>query len=250
MNSNIYSLILASLAGFATLVGALLITFSKKQSKKKTAIILGVSAGIMTIVAAMDLLPEAMGLFIKKETLLWSVIYFILFIIVGVLITYILDKILSHHNDEKNLYHVGLITTIAVSLHKFPEGIAIFIASYANINLGISMAIAIGIHHIPEGMAIAAPIYYATGSRLKALKYAFFSSLAEPLGAITALLFLKPFINSFILGALFAIAIGIFIFIITQELIPASKKHSNTKTVLISFFAGLIFMYACQMALR
>ena len=50
-------------------------------------------------------------------------------------------------------------------------------------------------HNIPEGIIVAAPIYAATGSRLQALGIATASGLSEPLGALAALLFVKPFLT-------------------------------------------------------
>jgi ZIP family zinc transporter len=249
MNS-VYGLLLAVIAGMSTVLGALLVSFMKNTGNKKISIILGFSAGIMIIVAFFDLLPESSELLFNSLNKFIGSIVIIGSVLVGILIALGIDKLLHHGDKEHELYHVGLITTIAISLHKFPEGIAVFIASYANLTLGITMTIAIGIHHIPEGMAIAAPIYYATGSKLKAIKYALLSSLAEPIGALTAFLVLKPFINDIMLGILFAIAIGIFLFIVIEELIPTSREYGHTKLANTSIIIGMIFMFICQMIFK
>lgn len=247
MDNSIIGLLLAVMAGFATVIGALLIILMKNKGDKKMVFILGFSTGIMVIVAFLDLLPEASELIFKNINGIWGWVVILLSVTVGIIITLTIDKLLHHDEEHNNLYHVGLITTIAISLHKFPEGIAVFIASYANVTLGVTMAVAIGIHHIPEGMAIAAPIYYATGSKLKAIKYALFSGMAEPIGALVAFLFLKPFINDIMLGILFSIAIGIFLFIIIEEMIPTISKYKYHKLALISFSIGIIFMTGCQL---
>ena len=80
-----------------------------------------------------------------------------------------------------------------MTLHNMPEGLAVAFSAYTG--LGWVMAVAIAMHNIPEGIIVAAPIYAATGSRLQALGIATLSGLSEPLGALLALLFVKPFLT-------------------------------------------------------
>lgn len=86
------------------------------------------------------------------------------------------------------------------------------------------------------------PIYFATKSRYKAIKYAFLSGMAEPLGALIAFLCLKPFINDLILGIIFAVVCGIMLYISLAELIPSSQKYGYSKIALISTFLGFCMM--------
>ena len=74
----------------------------------------------------------------------------------------------------------------AIALHNFPEGIATFVAALDNPRVGASIAAAVAIHNIPEGIAVAVPVFYATGSRLRAFSWSFLSGLSEPLGALFA----------------------------------------------------------------
>jgi ZIP family zinc transporter len=127
-------------------------------------------------------------------------------------------------------------------IHNFPEGIATFVSGYQDTSLGISVALAIALHNIPEGIAIAMPIYYATKSRYKAIKYSFLSGMAEPLGALIAFLFLKPFINELILGIIFAIVSGIMLYISLDELIPSSRKYGYHRLSIASIFLGISIM--------
>lgn len=145
-------------------------------------------------------------------------------------------------NNNFELFRIGLVSTIALMIHNFPEGIATFVSGYQDTALGISVAVAIALHNIPEGIAIAMPIYFATKSRYKAIKYSFLSGMTEPLGAFLSFLFLKPFINELILGIIFAIVCGIMLYISFNELVPSSWKYRHPRLALSSLFLGICIM--------
>lgn len=50
---------------------------------------------------------------------------------------------------KMNLIQVAIVTCLAISLHNFPEGIAVYLTSLRNIDLGLSLAIGITLHNIP-----------------------------------------------------------------------------------------------------
>lgn len=68
---------------------------------------------------------------------------------------------------------------IAIILHNIPEGIATFLTTSENVELGISLAIAIALHNIPEGISISVPIYFSTNNMKKAIWYTFISGMSE-----------------------------------------------------------------------
>merc|ERR1712065_70446 len=47
--------------------------------------------------------------------------------------------------------------------------------------MGMSSFLALTLHNFPEGVAIVLPVYYATRSRLKAVLYVGVASIAEPI---------------------------------------------------------------------
>lgn len=63
-----------------------------------------------------------------------------------------------------------------------------FLSSFSNLKLGLLLVIAIAIHNIREGIAVSVPIYHATLSKTKVIKYVFISGIAEPVGAIIVFL--------------------------------------------------------------
>lgn len=98
-----------------------------------------------------------------------------------------------HHHVPTNAFmSIGLQTSIAIALHKLPEGFITYATNHANSRLGFAVFMALFIHNITEGFAMALPLYLAIGSRWKAM---FWSSLlggfSQPLGAGVAALWFK-----------------------------------------------------------
>ncbi|GAA5797398.1 hypothetical protein HPULCUR_002782 [Helicostylum pulchrum] len=101
--------------------------------------------------------------------------------------------IIEEEEDDKNDYFlIGMQTAIAICIHKFPEGLIMFVSNESSSQLGISVAAAMTIHNFIEGFLIALPLYYATGSRLAAFGYAsILGGMSQPLGAVLGLLAIR-----------------------------------------------------------
>ncbi|MFY9440192.1 MAG: zinc transporter ZupT [Tepidanaerobacteraceae bacterium] len=251
MDQNaIIAFVISFIAGISTLLGALIIFFTESKSEKIVSASLGFAAGVMISVSFSDLLPEAQQAIAAYSGDRWAIIYSVIFMAVGLFIAMGIDLFVPHEefdpaSKEKphpNLYRVGVVSMLAMMLHNFPEGIATFMAGYNDPSLGMSIGLAIAFHNIPEGISVAMPIYFATQNKWAAIKYTFLSGIAEPVGAVLAFLVLKPFINEFFLGAIFAIVAGIMIYISFEELIPTSRQYGYSRLALFSAFTGICIM--------
>lgn len=247
---------LTLIAGLSTGIGSLISFFAKKTNTKMLSFSLGLSAGVMIYVSFVEMLPNAFEL-LENEYAKTGTWYSVLAFFVGIAISLIIDKLVPEKEnphevrfvesmnkevDKSKLHRLGVITAIAITVHNFPEGIATFMAAYSNIETGIPVALAIAIHNIPEGIAVAVPIYYATGSKSKAMRLSFLSGLAEPLGAIIAYLIIMPFINDVVLGISFAITSGIMVFISFDELLPGAQKYGNHHIPTYGVVIGMAIM--------
>lgn len=245
-----HALILSTAAGLSTLLGAVLVFFNKGKSKKILCISLGFAAGVMISVSFTDLFPNALSLLSSQLGNRWGIVLSVITLAIGIFSASLLDMFVPHqeYDDEtgekshNDIFKVGFVSTLAIALHNFPEGIATFMAAYKDVELGIAIAFAIALHNIPEGVSVAMPIYYATGSKSKALKYTFISGITEPIGAILAFLILKPFINDAVLGGIFAFVAGIMIYISIEELLPSSRQYGYNNYALIATFVGICIM--------
>lgn len=242
MNNITYSFVLTILAGLSTMLGTVLIFF-KNKNEKLVLKSLSFAAGVMITVSITDLIPESFSLLKNIFPLFPTIIYILIFIVIGIIFSMLIDKYLpDNYASNTNLYRIGLISMLAIILHNIPEGIATFMAGNTDRRLGVSMAIAIALHNIPEGISISIPIYYSTKSKAKALLFTFISGISEPLGALITYLFLQPFINDRIMGFLFSIIAGIMIHIATYELLPTAYKYNDKKRIIKWVIIGCLIM--------
>ena len=243
------ALSLALLAGLSTIIGALIIIISGKKSKNNMllSVSLGFAAGVMLSVAFMDLFPEAEEYFGNGYSPSGAVGLSIFFMGLGIAVAALADRLIPHHCGSDNIHceqdvsRVGLIAMLAIGLHNFPEGVALFVAGAEDVTLGISLAVAVALHNIPGGIAIAAPVYYGTGSKAKAFFYTLLPSLVQPLGALLACFVLNRYMSDFVMGAMFALVSGFLLFIAVVELFPMSRTtYSRASTW--ALFAGVLLM--------
>lgn len=251
MNSVTYSFIISSVAGLATMIGAIFIFFRFKDSDSIILKALSFASGVMITICLTDLIPSSFSGFMETYRLFPAFLFTAIFIVVGIIISMMINKYLPSNNEKintnnKTLYKVGIISMIAIILHNIPEGIATFMVANHDIKLGISLALAISLHNIPEGISISIPIYYSTKSKLKALVYTFISGISEPFGALLAYLFLSSFVNSFVMSILFALIAGIMLYIPIYELLPTSLSYNNKKSTVLYFIIGSLFMIICH----
>ncbi|ORX53106.1 Zip-domain-containing protein [Hesseltinella vesiculosa] len=157
------------------------------------------------------------------------------------------DQPVDLDHDRQRYWSIGIQTAVAICIHKFPEGMIMFISSQASSSLGISVAAAMSLHNLTEGFMMALPIYYATRSRMSAFIYAsLMGGLSQPLGALFGLLTLKS-VNKDqedqLFGITFGIISGMMTFITIQSMLPqAIKVDTNIRHVVIYFFVGVMLV--------
>lgn len=246
MSSNTsLAFLLTCLAGFSTMFGTFFIFLKNRKENNIITSSLSFAAGVMITVSLTDLIPEAITLFSHAFMKVPSLLLMSICVVIGIIFSMLIDKYLPDTPKEiskKKLYRIGLISMLAIILHNIPEGIATFMATSQDTKLGISLALAIALHNIPEGISISIPIYYATKNKISALSLTFLSGISEPFGALLAFLFLRPFINDTIMGALFAMIAGIMMHIATYELLPTALQYQQKKRSVCFFLIGIVFM--------
>jgi len=96
-----------------------------------------------------------------------------------------------HHVPDNAFLSIGLQTSLAIALHKLPEGVITYATNYANPTLGWTVFLALFIHNITDGFAMALPLYLALNSRWKAILWSsLLGGLSQPAGAGIAALWI------------------------------------------------------------
>lgn len=151
-------LVLSTLAGLSTGFGGSVVVI-KKPGKRLLGFLMGLAAGVMVTFSFLELMLEALrisGLFLAASSFA-----------AGSLLMFSLDFMLPHKYfsvDEEGMLRgrflkSSILIATGISLHNFPEGIAVASGYSYMPRLGLVIAFAIALHNIPEGIAISIPVY-------------------------------------------------------------------------------------------
>ena len=101
--------ILSFIAGLSTLIGSVFIFFNNKKKDNIIISSLAFASGVMSFVSFFDLIPEAFNILNKSYNNIFSLINILLFIIIGIVLSILIDKLLPDktYNKKDKLYHVG-----------------------------------------------------------------------------------------------------------------------------------------------
>ena len=149
---------------------------------------------------------------------------------------------------KKKLSKTALLF-LAITIHNFPEGLAVGVTfgTLAGGMGAIGLAIGIGLQNVPEGAALSIPIRADAKSRIKAFYVGSMSAIVEPIGAIMGAA-LVMWMMAIIPYAL-AFAAGAMIFVVTEELIPESQANGNTDMATLGLMVGFVVMMVMDVAL-
>lgn len=229
------------IAGISTIIGGLIIFLNFKNKENIITAGLSVAAGVMISLSVFELIPSSISNILNKNSLFIGIIIIIGMFEIGCLIIY-LSSILAGKSSD-TLYRLGFLNMIAIMLHNFPEGIASFITTFNNFEVGYKISLAILIHNIPEGLSIAIPIYYSTKSRGRAILYCAISGLSEPLGALLCYFLIKNNISIINMDILFLIIAGLMISLSIFKIFPEIKKYNNNKLKVLGLFIGCLIIF-------
>lgn len=241
MNEYIYPLLISFIAGIATIIGNLLLFINPKYKEFLISFALGLSFSVMFLISVLDLIPEGLryGLGEVGESLRLFIFSLILLLFGYIIVVLIERKIKS--NDS--LYKIGVLSMISLLIHNIPEGILCALTSSVDIKIGLKFSLIIMIHNIPEGICISLPIYYATKSKLKALFYTFISSMGEFIGAILALILLRPILSNMMLYIILVLVAGIMISLSVFKILKEGLLYKRYKYLIWGIILGIVVVY-------
>jgi ZIP family zinc transporter len=163
---------------------------------------------------------------------------------------------MSESEGIKTSWQRSTLLVLAITLHNFPEGLAVGVAfgavaadlPSASIGGAIALAIGIGLQNLPEGTAVSMPLRREGMSRSKSFLLGQASGLVEPVAGVLGALFVLKMQH--ILPYTLCFAAGAMIFVVVEELIPESqRKHANIDFVTMATMAGFSTMMILDVAL-
>ena len=226
------------------MLGAFVIFFKCKEQNihKFITASLAFSLAIMIGISITDLIPESTYIILSSYGIGKGIVVSVITFIIGIILIKYLHKLMDKTEQANDLYKLGILNMLALILHNFPEGIATFMSSYKDIELGLKLGLAIAFHNIPEGISIAVPIYYATKSKKNALFKTFLSGIAEPIGAILAYIFLSKYITDTFISIILLLVGGIMITLAIEVIYPKARKYNLNKYLYLGLFVGTILI--------
>ncbi len=145
------------------------------------------------------------------------------------------------------------LMVLAVTLHNIPEGMAVGLAcalaatGQGSMASAIALAIGMGLQNFPEGAAVSLPLHQDGYSKNKSFTLGALSGIVEPIGGIIAVLLAGGVTR--LMPWLLAFAAGAMMYVVVEELIPATHvgEHSNAGT--LGAMGGFLIMMVMDIAL-
>jgi ZIP family zinc transporter len=245
---------------FVTALGAGTVFLARDIERKFLDMMLGFAAGVMIAASYWSLLAPAIEMSEGGPLPSW-IPPAVGFVLGGVFLR-LVDYILPHlHRGEtspegvKTTWQRVTLLILAITLHNFPEGLAVGVAfgaaasgfPSATVAGGIALALGIGIQNFPEGMAVSMPLRREGQPLFKSFWYGQLSGIVEPIAGVlgaAAVLVARP-----ILPYALAFAAGAMIFVVAEDLVPESQNNGNTHAATLGVMLGFTVMMILDVAL-
>jgi ZIP family zinc transporter len=244
-----------------TALGAAGVFLFRSVNQRLLDAMLGFAAGVMIAASYWSLLAPAIAISAELGHYPWlaPAVGFIS----GGAFLWVIDRLLPHLHQGlkksqaegvKTNWHKTQLLFLAITLHNFPEGLAIGVA-FGAASLGIegalfssavALAIGIGIQNFPEGFAVSVPFRREGFSRAKSFFYGQASAWVEPVAAVLGAALVGLFRPA--LPYTLAFAAGAMIYVTVEEVIPEAQSH-GTDVATVGAMIGFTIMMVLDVAL-
>lgn len=261
-----YVVIASLLTWGSNALGAATIFLFKSINQKVIDAMLGFAAGVMIAASIFSLILPSLEFAEQFNPGIHPIIIVVIGFILGAAFIFLLDIFTPHihlfeekSEGPKTSLKRSMLLFLAVTIHNIPEGLAVGIAlgavniatnfEQAELLLASAMALAVGIsiQNFPEGACVTLPLHCDGMSKKKAFMFGQASSIVEPIAIVLGVILIQlmqpilPIALSFAAGAMF--------YVVIEELIPESQKHSNTNLATIFTLFGFLVMMVLDIML-
>lgn len=249
---KLLAFLITTIAGLFFLVGLIINKLSHNKKALYTFSI-ALAAIVMLGLIVFDLTPELLTN-MAPYSLLNKIIFIFLTVGVGLLILKVLDIFLPHHHhDHKetkddvkdhnaNIFHIGLITSVALILHNIIEGGTIYLNSIVDLKTGLFIALGVGLHNIPLGMEVMTTLNLDQKQRREKIIPISLIALSTSLGALLVIL-IKVNNSSLFISSLIGVTIGMLAYLIIFELFKEIKNNIKNKYTIMGIVVGVLIIF-------
>ena len=239
-----------------TALGSTFVFFMKRDMPPVVQkILLGFASGVMVAASVWSLIIPS----IEMGTGTSAIIAPTIGLLAGFAFLLLIDYVTPHihlvggpEGPKSRLSRTAKLA-LAVTIHNFPEGMAVGVAIAgaltADFNMAGALALSLGIaiQNVPEGAIISVPLRAEGNSRWKAFGIGAVSGIVEPLGGALVLLLATSILG--IMPFMLAFAAGAMLYVVVEELVPeySQGRHSNIGT--IGFALGFALMMVLDVVL-
>ncbi len=243
-----------------TAAGAGTVFLTREVSRKLLDGMLGFAGGVMIAASYWSLLAPAIEMTEGGPVPAWvpAAVGFLL----GGTFLRLVDRLLPHLHRSmaapeglKSHWKRTTLLVLAITLHNFPEGLAVGVAfgavaaglPSATLSGAMALALGIGIQNFPEGLAVSMPLRRENVSPWKSFWYGQLSGVVEPIAGVlgaAAVLLMRP-----LLPYALAFAAGAMIFVVAEDLLPEAQSGGNTHEATLGVMLGFTIMMILDVAL-
>ncbi|MGN0797730.1 MAG: ZIP family metal transporter [Christensenellales bacterium] len=234
INSVVLALASGVVATFLGIVFALLV---RVKEESQLSVVLGFSAGFMLAMVVFDMLPCAIE---QSNVVVVGISLVISLVMIALMAKFIDGKVQSKAHARPD-YGTGIIILLAMSLHDFPEGIAL--GALETLEMSTAFTILLASHNVIEGVAIGATLRASKFENKSVIISGLLAGAPTVLGAIIG--YGVSGISETFLSISLAIASGAMLFVVFKELLKDVYRDGEKSWtgVLVGTIIGMITVF-------
>ncbi|MBB3242962.1 ZIP family zinc transporter [Pseudomonas sp. Tn43] len=245
-----------AICALGTALGAVPVLVIRQMPQAASDLLLGFGAGVMLAATAFSLIVPGITAAENLGLTPWAASGLISFgILLGAFGLFLVDRRVSGATPEmlagtlkRSVIPPRIwLFVFAIIAHNIPEGMAVGVSAGGGMPDADSLAMGIALQDVPEGLVIALVLAGAGMSRVKAFLIGAASGLVEPVFALLCAWLVS--LAELLLPLGLALAAGAMLLVVTQEVIPESRRHGHDKLASLGLLIGFCLMMVMDTAL-
>lgn len=240
------ALLMTLLMGIFIPIGGI-IGYFIKNNEKILHFLISIATGVIIPLVIIEIMPEVFESFQTQFSYNLTIVYTVFFFLLGMVILKLLDFFVPDHSHRceeehcnKEYYHIGIMSFLAIFLHDFIEGMAVYAGTTTSVAIGLSLVIGVGFHNLPLGALISSTIHNSKDGFKKTIIFISILAITPFMGGLLVYFNSDFFLSEMVLSSLLAVTSGMLSYIAIFELIPEIKSNLRN---LFGITLGVVLMF-------